>query len=92
MNVKRIVASIVHDVIGHSKNKYLECGSIGKDWVALQWFVLGDFGDFSVFKMKESGDWMIKINYFNDKELLVRRCDMSCISSLTKTTWVAVMW
>ena len=36
-------------------------------------FVLGDFGDFSVFQRKESDDGMIKINYFDERELLVRR-------------------
>ena len=33
-------------------------------------FVLGDF---SVFQRKESDDGMIKINYFDERELLVRR-------------------
>jgi len=36
-------------------------------------FVLGDFGDFSVFWRKESDDGMIKMNYFDERELLVRR-------------------
>jgi len=35
--------------------------------------MLGDFGDFNVIEMKESDDWMIKIIYFDERELLVRR-------------------
>ena len=35
--------------------------------------MLGDFGDFSVFLRKESDDGMIKINYFDERELLVRK-------------------
>ena len=35
--------------------------------------MFGDFDDFSVILMKESDDWMIKIIYFDERELLVRR-------------------
>ena len=35
--------------------------------------MFGDFDDFSVILMKKSDDWMIKIIYFDERELLVRK-------------------